>query len=242
MQDLNDKYNIKLDFLSYHRIKTSIELGSKRLNDKTSNLDLSDLVAPRQPILFKLCNLKKRGCKIFYKTLRARDFTANSTEAAEKKWQNVINMTFSIRFWDDCWNLLRNIYIDNNTRWIQYQIVKYILPTNYSVNKYNPNQNPNCTFCHFNSHLEQLPYLFWDCPKVKHFWMGVENFLKIFHPTFRLSQRKAIFGATEETDEVNAILLWSKRYIWVQKFTSKKLETTDFYNFIKHKISLHVMV
>ena len=242
LEELNSKHNIKLDFLSYHRIKTAIELGSKRLSHKTTNFDLSDIRAPRQPVLFKVCNLKSVGCKIFYQTLKARDFMMNSTEAAETKWHNSINMTFSIKFWDDCWKLIRNKYIDNKTRWIQYQIIRYILPTNYSVSKYNPNQNPSCTFCHFNSHLEQLPYLFWECPKVKQFWLNVETFLQVFQFNFKLNLRKAIFGATEANDEVNAILLWSKRFIWVQKFTSKKLETAAFYDFIRHKIELHMMV
>ena len=107
LNDLNVKYNIKTDFLSYHRIKTAIELGSRRLNHKTYDPYLSCIQTPRQPILFKICNLQRKGCRVFYQTLRARELLLNSTEAAEKKWHSEINMTFSINFWNNCWNLIK---------------------------------------------------------------------------------------------------------------------------------------
>ena len=239
---LNEKYNIKTDFLSYHRIKSAIVIGSKRLNYKTYDPDFSCIKTPRQPILFKICNFQKKGCRVFYQTLRARDLLINSTEAAEKKWQTEINMTFSINFWDKCWNLIKNLDIDNKSRWLQFQIVRYILPTNYTVNKYNPHQDPNCSFCPVGLHLEKIPYLFWECPKVMQLWWSVENFLQIFYPTFRISKKKAIFGDTEANNEINTILMWTKTHLWSQKFTSKRVDFPSFMSFIKQKLKLLMMV
>ena len=178
LTEVNKKFNVNLDFLRYHRVKTIIELGSERLNHKILNLNYSDICTPRQPILFKLSNLSKKGSRIFYRTLQAKDLLSDSTEAAEDKWRKEINLTFSIKFWDDCWKLIKNPFIDNKTKWIQLQINRFILPTNYSVNKYNPNQNPGCSFCPENSHLEQLQFLLWECPKVKLFWAHVETFFE----------------------------------------------------------------
>ena len=160
----------------------------------------------------------------------------NSTEVAEKKWQREINATFSIKFWDDCWNLLKNPHIDNKVKWLQFQIIRHILPNNYSVNKYNFNQTPDCSFCPPPSHLEQLQFLLWDCPKVNHFWLEVEVFLNIFYPSFFLSKRKAIFGDKEADIVVNTILLWSKRFLWVQKFTTKKLNIVAYIKFLKNNL------
>ena len=46
---LNYKFNLNIDFLSYHRIKTSINQGNKNLNFKTHHPDLSDTGSPRLP-------------------------------------------------------------------------------------------------------------------------------------------------------------------------------------------------
>ena len=242
LTELNENYDIKLDFLRYHRVKTIIELGSERLNYKILNPDYSDICIPRQPILFKLSNLSKKGCRIFYRTLRARDLLSNSTEAAESKWQKEIKLTFSIKFWDDGWKLIKNPNIDNKSKWIQLQINRFILPTNYSVNKYNPNQDPGCSFCPQNSHLEKLQFLLWDCPKVNSFWTHVETFLRYFYPSYKLSKQKAIFGDTESDNEINTIIFWSKRYLWTQKFTSKKLDLDNYFKFIKQKVRDLLMV
>ena len=237
LQELNLKYRLNLDFLSYHRIKLAIELGSKRLNYKILGSDLSDIVTPRQPILFKISNLRKKGCKIFYEILRAKDFLMNSTEAAELKWQKEINLTFSVKFWDECWKMIKNPIIDNKTRWIQFQINRFILPTNFSVNKYNINQDPNCSFCPPNTHLEELSYLLWDCPKVRQFWFSIEIFLNLFFPSYKLNKKKAIFGDTESDKVINMILMWGKRYIWRQKFTTRRLDMATFHDFLKYKVN-----
>ena len=151
-------------------------------------------------------------------------------------------MTFSINFWNNCWNLIKNPEIDNKTRWLQFQIVRYILPTNYTVNKYNPQQDPNCSFCPSDSHYEQLPYLFWDCPKVRQFWLSLENFLKIIYPSFIISKTKAIFGDTVANNPINTVLMWAKRYLWSQKFTTKRLDLSSFQSSISHKVKLLMMV
>ena len=101
LQEINQKYNINLDFLSYHRVRKTIEHGSEKLGHKTFNPELSDAVSPRQPLLFKLSNLQQKGCRVFRHILRVRDFMVNSIEVAERKLQSEINATFSIKFWDD---------------------------------------------------------------------------------------------------------------------------------------------
>ena len=58
-------------------------------------------------------------------------------------------------------------------KWINLQILKFILPTNYTVNKYKPSQDPRCSFC--TAHSERLPYLVWSCLVVRDFWKMVGN-------------------------------------------------------------------
>ena len=124
-------------------------------------------------------------------------------------------------------------------KWVQLQINKFILPTNYSVNKYQPTQDPSCSFCPAGNHLERLSNLFWECPLIQDFWKNVENILQIFIPTFKLGRKEAIFGDVETmaNSVENTVLLLGREFIWVQKFTSKKLENNNFKNFMKKELT-----
>lgn len=147
-----------------------------------------------------------------------------------------MNLTFSVKFWDDCWKVIKNPNIDNKTRWIQLQINRFILPTNLSVSNYNPHQDPYCSFCPLNLHLEELHYLLWECPKVRQFWLNVEILLNIFYPSYKLNKRKVIFGDTESNQVINIFLMWGKRYIWRQKFTTRLLDIATFLDYLKYKV------
>ena len=236
---LNSKLSLNIDFLSYHRIKASINQGSKNLNFKTFHPDLSDTGSPRLPPLHKLSCLQTKGCGIFYQTLRAREISQINTAKSESKWHEELGTTFSVQFWDTIWKLHKNQFISNRMKWVQLQINRFILPTNYSVNKYQPSQDPSCSFCPAGKHLERLSNLFWECPLVQNFWEMVENVLKSCTPNFKLGKKEAIFGDmnTTATSVENTVLLLSREYIWVQKFTSKKLENNSYINFLKNEVT-----
>ena len=221
--EFNDKYGLEIDFLSFHRIRTAIICGSERINHKTYNPDLSDLLTPRQPVLFKLGSIQTKGCGIFYQTLMAEDnFWRNTTEA-EAKWSRELGSVYSIQFWDSAWRIINNTLVSNKVRWIQLQINHYILPTNYTVNKYNHLQPPFCSFCPDEGHLESLPALLFDCVIVRSFWEYVTTILTKLCPNFKLTKRAALFGDVESPSNsvTNTILLISRVLIWNSKFTSK---------------------
>ena len=62
---LNEKYNMNLDFLSFHRLKKGIAMASNKLNYKIYNEDLSDIPLPRMPLILKLSCLTNKGSSIF---------------------------------------------------------------------------------------------------------------------------------------------------------------------------------
>ena len=237
---LNAKFNLNIDFLSYHRIKTSINQASKNLNHKTYHPDLSDTGSPRIPPLYKISCLQRKGCGIFYQILRVREISKINTAKSESRWHQELGTTFSVQFWDNIWKILRNQFISNRMKWVQLQINKFLLPTNYSVSKYKPTQDPSCSFCLTGNHIERLSNLFWDCPLVRDFWEIVENILKNCIPTFKLGRKEAIFGDmdTRANSVENTVLLLSREFIWVQKFTSKKLDIVLYINFMKRELTL----
>ena len=121
-------------------------------------------------------------------------------------------------------------------KWINIQIFRFILPTNYTVNKYKPNQDPGCSFC--STHLERLPDLIWSCPVVREFWTMVGNILNSYFPQFRLGRKEAIFGDidTKGDSVINTMLILAKKFLWTRKFGSKNLDEIQLIIFMKQEL------
>ena len=68
----------------------------------------------------------------------------------------------------------------------------------------------------------------------------VGNLISNFYPQFTLRRTEAIFGDTksEPTSVTNTLLLLSRHFVWIQKFTSKKLDEVIFINFLKSQVGL----
>ena len=239
---LNEKYSIHLNFLNYHRIKTVIKNAAKNLNYKTFDANLSDTKSPRLPLIHKLSCLQSKGCGSFYQTLRARELARRSTAECEAKWQTELGTTLSINFWDKIWKLNKASLGSNKIKWVNLQIYRFILPTNYTVNKYKTSQDPGCSFCP--NHIEKLPNLLWECPVVGEFWAMLGNILMFYFPRFKLGRKEAIFGDinSSSTSVINTLLILAKQFLWKQKFGAKNLDEVLFINFMRKEIKLLVNI
>ena len=136
--------------------------------------------------------------------------------------------TFSINFWDKIWQVNKDSLVSNKMKWSNLQILKFILPTNYSVNKYKPLQDPRCSFCI--AHSERLPDLIWGCLVVRDFWEMVGNILTSYFPNFILGRKEAIFGEIKSRGDsvINTVILLAKQFPWRQKFGSKNIDELQF--------------
>jgi len=78
----------------------------------------------------------------------------------------------------------------------------------------------------------------WDCPVVRQFWLKVEGFLSNFSTGIIITKKIAIFGAIFDPVEsfVNTVLMWSRHFIWKEKFKSKNLTEISFLNYIKSEV------
>ena len=162
-----------------------------------------------------------------------------SSLRAKNKWQEELGTPFIKDMWEKVWRMVRNNLVANKVRWLQIQINHYVLPTNYSVNKYKDTQSPMCSFCPTEFHLECLPFLLWECPVVKEFWATVSNFLNNFSNNVNLGKKEAIFGDLNDKAEslVNTIIALSKYFVWTQKFTSKKLDEAHYFLYLKKELT-----
>ena len=147
LDKMNRKYDLKLNFLNYHRVTNLIIKAANELNNKIFDQNMSDTGTPRLPLIHKLSCMETKGCRTFYLALKARHWATLDTRDYENKWQNELDTTFSVNFWNKIWQINKYSLVSNKMKWVNLQILKFILPTNYTVNKYKPSQDRRCSFC-----------------------------------------------------------------------------------------------
>jgi len=135
-------------------------------------------------------------------------------ENTMQKWQNDIPIN------DEMWTYFFTIAIkcalDIPTRSFQFLLLHWRLPTNKFVHRIGLIDSPNCTFCKENT--ESLLHLFYECERVKSFWIHVESFINIIYG-FDLSLTKfSIYFGYNIFDPDPLIIL----FYWVKNIYTEK--------------------
>ena len=238
LDDLNEKYQVRLNFLRYLRIKTSIEQAAKALKNKIFDPAKSDTKLPRLPVIFKISCLETKGCGTFYKTLRFKSLpTLSQDQTFILKWLNEAGLRLSGAFVYKIWRNLKQSIISNKMKWVSIQINRYILPTNYTVNHYDKSVNPGCSLCS-RTHPEKLHLLFWGCQVVQGFWKMIGNLLTQHFQNFKLDAKEAIFGdiGSDGDSIINTILFLARQFIYKQKFTTKTLDEVSYIIYMQREL------
>ena len=238
LDDLNEKYQVRLNFLRYLRIKTSIEQAAKALKNKIFDPAKSDTKLPRLPVIFKISCLETKGCGTFYKTLRFKSLpTLSQDQTFILKWLNESGLRLSGAFVYKIWRNLKQSIISNKMKWVSIQINRYILPTNYTVNHYDKSVNPGCSLCS-RTHPEKLHLLFWGCQVVQGFWKMIGNLLTQHFQNFKLDAKEAIFGdiGSDGDSIINTILFLARQFIYKQKFTTKTLDEVSYIIYMQREL------
>ena len=164
----------------------------------------------------------------------------------EDKWHVDLNCILSLNFWQRCKHFISQIKYHNDIVWLQTQLLRNTLKTNYIVSKFVPLVNERCTFeC---GQIETNFHLFYGCVHINNFfndlreWLHSINVHKYGIKTDRLS---ILFGIHNEeaNSEKNLILLAAKKFIWLQKFRKlvPRLDRfkTYLFDFIKNLKFIH---
>ena len=126
--ELNEKYSTNLNFLSYHRITTSIKEGTKIFNFNTFQASVREAQQPRIPLLFKIAIYQSKGCNFFYKTLSAKDNLRRSTIDSEKKWHEKLDSILSVPFWDKIYKLPPKCWFQINIFGCRFKLTNIYCP------------------------------------------------------------------------------------------------------------------
>ena len=198
---------------------------------------------PSQPLLINIANLTKKGCSSYYRILRKKLNLSTTLSERENKWHIELNCVYGVAFWNKVYSLAASIKNDNKMKYLQFQINRNSLFTNYKVSKFKANVSPYCTFCigaqgENNMHLELISHLFYECVLVKNIWQEIQNWLRTFNIEIPIDKKTIIFGIQDQKMSTipNYILLCTKYFIWKVKFQTQHPTFSNFLKFLKNKL------
>ena len=156
-----------------------------------------------------------------------------SVNKRELKWHQELSTVFSLDFWSNARKLYSEVSMDNKLKWLQYQIVRNSLQTNFIVSHFKLNVSRLCSYCH---HADELiSHVFWSCSLVQRFLVQLINFLSTCSLQFTPSRTNVLFGYHQLPyyHPKNYILLLFKKFIWIDKFKGCQLDLGRFKSFLK---------
>ena len=174
LAELNTTYSTTMTQSQLDAIHHAIQSGLKALNLNIGQCDWHP--APKQPNIVDIANLNTKGCRAFYRIFRARANFRENTTKIENKWQEWLNATLSVTFWNNAWRLHASMQFNNQLKWLQCQILRNCLFTNSRVSKFQSWVSDRCDLCGL--HVEEPLTLFTLCPKVVQFWSDIRKYLE----------------------------------------------------------------
>ena len=219
LEEFNETYNCRIDFLTWEGLRKSVTNGINKVN--SASIDYNDCYRPRLPIFLQMLGGTTKGCQAIYRTLVKKQ--DSQTRGAENKWHGELNTLFSIKFWNSIWKIPKTLDITNKQRFMQIQINNHVLPTNYTVSKHNPLTSPECTFC--NAERETLSHLFFDCIKVQGLYRQIEGILITALSPMTFLKKYCLFGydKLKGSNKENLMSALCRAYIWKQKAKKSSL-------------------
>ena len=127
--------------------------------------DLLEQYAPSQPLIFNTALSCKKGCSTYYKILSKKSILNNKIHEREATWHQNLGGILSVGFWENTYKMAANLRFENKMKWLQFQINRGSLKTNYIVSHFLQCVSPLCHYCQEEN--ERIEHLFYSCRVVK---------------------------------------------------------------------------
>ena len=160
----------------------------------------------------------------------------------ENKWHQELGQVYSKEFWNKSYKLTSEILYDNKIKWLQFQICRNSVYTNYKINKFNSQVPSFCTFCLHkdpnSQNFELVSHLFVQCEVVQSLWSGVRHWVESLGIILPLDTTSLLFGFHEQpiTSITNYVILTIKFYIWVSRIKDQNLFLTAYQFYLYHRL------
>ena len=227
----NQRYDMNLPYLKFIELRYIVSLTFQKLNYCFSNLIPASY--PIMPSLIRIALRSKKGCSTYYRILNKKRCLQSKIVLRDQKWHLELQSYYDISFWNKVRLLTSKFSLNNNIKWLQFRINRNSLQTKYITSHFLPGVSSLCEYCGIEE--EKISHLFWFCPVVKEFIIGVLNDLQIHGMSINPSMREFIFGDTRFSFEHprNYLPLLIKKYVWKNKFLNATLHLNGFRNFLK---------
>ena len=238
--ELEDRFDINLSEENYIELKYIIRVACRKLG-LVDNFSVST-THPHQPLLIKIATMVKKGCNVYYKFLRKHVNLGTTLAVREGRWHNELDCIFGANYWNKIYSLTAGIKNENKMKYLQFQINRNSLFTNYKVNKFKNHISPNCTFCELagvdQPALELVSHVFYTCEFVLNIWVEVKNWLRLLNIDLPLDKNVLIFGCQDQGSNsvLNYVILCVKYFIWKTKLQCQQLSFRALQSFLKNKI------
>ena len=194
--DFQTRYGIVISHDKFIDIRYTINTAISKLNVNQSKLNCANF--PLKPILIDIALSIEKGCSRYYKILTKKQNLTNKIHLRENKWHLELNLLFSTNFWDKSRRFYASINFDNNLKWLQFQIVRNSLQTNYIVSHFIPNVSATCSYCRKLNSFENIFHLFLSCSIVSEFLGEVVAFISTTGIVFAPTKLQILFDFHDE--------------------------------------------
>ena len=229
-----ERYAVNISFDKFLDIRYILKLSIQKLN--LPNVRLHCASFPQKPFLIDMAMCTTKGCSMYYKILTKKSILSNKIAVRESKWHEELCTKFSIHFWKNLRSLCASINFDNKLKWLQFQIIRNSLQTNYIVSHFKRSVSKECQYCSQSNEL--VSHLFWTCHIVNSFLDDIYMFFAEIDFEYSPSKAQMLFGFHDLpfSHPKNYISLIIKKYIWTTKFRSCQLNVSRFKGLLKSYI------
>ena len=133
MQELQDIYQIKTNFLTYNGLVASINSLKSTIQN---SVNLKKLIYPFMPNYCWLFFKSNRGCSDFYNLLNKN----NAVPTSKAKWELLYNIEDAT--WKDIYSLPFKLGVGSQLQWFQVRINHRLLPTKSYLYKIKVKDSP----------------------------------------------------------------------------------------------------
>lgn len=141
------------------------------------------------------------------------------------KWQANGNI-FSEKTWNRIFELSFKVTQETKLRWLQFQTLHRIVPTNEYLFKLNILNSSSCIFG--KNYIETVEHLFYDCVHVKELWVKIEEWmLNKFNISVCFDKICLVWKIYNIYRLQNLLILSVKQYIFASKY--KQTTTPSLY-------------
>ena len=140
-EQINIKYNLSLNFLTFQQLKCAIKKCLTDLSLKTENIckQHRPIIPPHLRLILK----DSKGSKSIYQSLNKN----NDQPVCIQTWAQKLNISIDFDEWKQIFFLPFLITKDSYIQWFQYRIIHRILGVNKFLYKIKYIDSSDCTFC-----------------------------------------------------------------------------------------------